>query len=1251
MTSPFNRQYRPLFFRHLAIVLAVITVGAWIAAYVHDATEQIAQENAGKHDLEQVVKGAAHDFESILYDLDMLTDSGYMTEFLANGDDTSKEHLTHQFQFVAKERRVYDQVRFIDDQGREMIRVNADQQGNTTVVDASQRQNKADRDYFKSAIALNATEFHLSRFDLNVEHGQIEVPHKPMIRFSAPVFDREGRKRGVVVQNFLGDVILDSIRTVFQQSRNEIFLIDQEGYFLLTPHAEDAWGFMFNRPITFQARFPGMEKYLQNEEEEGAYRTNQGQFIYKTLLIALRDDLKPRFSRNVQRWKIVIHIQSSLWSLADLTEHPIAAVILLCCVLVGFFIAWIVTSILVSRQLSEQSEAAALRELEFQKLALDEHAIVSVADVQGNITYINEKFISISGYSWDELLGNNHRMVKSDEHSPEFFRTLWQTISSGKTWHGEVKNRAKNGDPYWVRATVVPCLNEKGKPFKYVSIRTDVTAMKALEASLVGAKEAAEAAGRAKSDFLANMSHEIRTPMNAIIGLSHLCLQTRLTAKQKDYIRKVHNSATSLLRIINDILDFSKIDAGRLDMESIDFTLEEVLGNMASMISLKAQEKHLEFLLETAVDIAPSLVGDPLRLGQVLINLANNALKFTEEGEVAVVTEVLDRGEAFIRLQFTVRDTGIGMTPEQKAGLFQAFTQADASITRKYGGTGLGLTISQRLVEMMDGKIRVESMPGVGSKFIFDARFGVSNRVIEKSLVPSLDLRGMKVLAVDDNESARNVISDYLNSFTFQTSIAVNGKEAIVMVQEADMAGTPFDLVVMDYMMPEVDGITAAAKIRHELGLSRVPVIIMATAYGEEHVVKRAINEAQVDGFLVKPINQGLLFETVMEAFGQTKNAGGQEGMAYASGSNFKVVLSGAKILLVEDNEINQQVARELLEQANITVLMAENGQQAVDIVFRESLDGVLMDVQMPVMDGLTATREIRKDPRFANLPILAMTANAMSGDRELCLDAGMQDHIAKPVDPSKMFSTLAQWVKPAVPQPLPKALDLHGEEDSEEDWGDKKHSSLSDLPTIVGLHAQAGLKRMGGNVKGYLSLLAKFRTNQGQAETVIRAALLAEDWLTAERTAHTLKGVAATIGAEALQEKAGLLEHAIKERFDADRLETLVAEAGSALAQLCAALDQGLPQEQQQAPLGGTETEETIRQRNHLLRQAAQQLAIFDAAVDETLAALRSAPLSATMFQWIEKVEKQVALYDFEGAAAVLKQCAQEQDIDLEKE
>ncbi|MEO5348273.1 MAG: PAS domain S-box protein [Magnetococcus sp. YQC-3] len=856
-----------------------------------------------------------------------------------------------------------------------------------------------------------------------------------------------------------------------------------------------------------------------------------------------------------------------------------------------------------------------------------------------------------------ELFGCQDREDLLARQIQTFWPELQPNGASSRTlasdWHGKAFEEGSvsyewlyclaDGQGTFPAEVLLNALALEGQPALQIVVR-DITARKEMEAQLHAAKDAAEAASQAKGEFLANMSHEIRTPMNAIIGLSHLCLQTPLTTRQQDYIRKVHNSATSLLRIINDILDFSKIEAGRLDMESIDFTLEEVLGNLSAIVALKAQEKSLQCRVETATEIPPSLVGDPLRLGQILINLTNNAIKFTEQGEVAIITELLEKDETSVHLQCTVQDTGIGMTPEQRAGLFQAFAQADSSITRKFGGTGLGLAISKRLIEMMGGTIRVESSPGEGSRFIFDVRLGISNREMEQYLIPSPDLRGMKVLVADDNESARNVVADYLTSFTFRVTKARDGKEAIIAVQEADITDEPFDLLVMDYMMPEMDGITAAATIRNELDLRHPPVMVMATAYGEDAVVKRASQEACFAGFLVKPINQSLLFETILEAFGQSKpDRMASGGIPHANTQDFRAVLSGARILLVEDNELNQQVARELLEQANMTVLLAANGKQAVDLVARESLDGVLMDVHMPVMDGLTATREIRKDPRFVRLPILAMTANAMAGDREICLSAGMQDHIAKPIDPGKMFSTLARWVKPAAPAPLP----VRGEERVRPP--SPTVASLGTLPEIFGIDSRVGLRYMDGNLPSYLRVLHKFRANQEQAIAAIHTAIAAQEPETAERLAHTLKGIAATIGARKLAQKAETLEHIFKQRGEPPH--ALLQETAAELADICQALDRALPDHPAETLPNPLAEGASIRQRDALLRQALSQLLVFDAAVEETLAILHANHLSPALLEWLRPMEEQVAQYDFDRATHTLQQCIQALGVSMEEE
>ncbi len=908
-----------------------------------------------------------------------------------------------------------------------------------------------------------------------------------------------------------------------------------------------------------------------------------------------------------------------------------------------------------------------LKELEFQKFATDQHAIVSVTDRDGKITYTNQRLRDISKYTHDELFGQDHRLLNSGLHARAFFEDLWRTITNGQIWRGEICNRSKDGQLYWVDSTIVPFMDEQGLPLRFASIRTDITESKAHEAllaqsqeqlklaltgsnvalwdwriaenkiylselwanmigaepgesriettdlldllhpddvamvmqqinagikgdaefyevehrvkhreghwvwisshgmvverdeeghalrmtgtnadisarkeaqsELLRAKEAAEQASRVKGDFLANMSHEIRTPMNGIIGMTELALDTELDAEQREYLELVKVSAHSLLHIVNDILDFSKIEAGRLEIENIEFSMEQMLRDTLKSLATRAHQKGLELMLNVAPDVPERLIGDPGRLRQVLVNLVGNAIKFTSVGEIEVaVNRLSDDTQA--ELLFSVRDTGIGIARDKFKAVFESFSQADTSTTRQYGGTGLGLTISAQLVALMGGRIGLESEVGQGSTFHFTLRFATSSYDALACYQNTGRVAGLPVLIVDDNATNRHLLVQMLNNWKMRPTAVESGEQALAELERAAANGHPYAVALLDMQMPEMDGFTLVERI-HQHPAHVGATVMMLTAQGQRVHAQRCL-ELGVGSHVMKPIAQSELLDAIMTALGEPQ----QSSVARTTRHALPKSQRKLNLLLAEDNAVNQTLAVRLLQKLGHSVTVANNGLEAVQHWQAGGFDAILMDVDMPVMNGFEATERIRAAeqasdaPVPAHIPIVAMTAHAMQGAREACLSHGMDAYLAKPIDTEALWRELDQLapsgtasVSPSAPpegQP-PVALTKVADFAAARETMDDDRALFDEIAHLLQSNAPEHLQH-------------------------IRAGLAQGDSVAVRHSAHAIKGMVGIFAAERSVLAAAQLEQ-LAALGDLTAAAAPIAALEAAIAELLAAL------------------------------------------------------------------------------------------------
>ncbi len=793
-------------------------------------------------------------------------------------------------------------------------------------------------------------------------------------------------------------------------------------------------------------------------------------------------------------------------------------------------------SIMQDANIQKEKAEQAFAELERSSFELKkitsaiEQAEVSVIITNKNakIEYVNPFFTKLTGYSKDEAIGKAPNVLKSGKHDKEFYKDMWDTILNKRVWKGEILNKKKNGELYWEYVTITPLENGEGEISNFIAVKEDITEKKKQDLELKRAKLAAEAATEAKSRFLASMSHEIRTPMNAIIGLTHLALESNPTEKLKNYLGKIASSSKLLLKIINDILDFSKIEAGELSIETTEFNLDEVLRSSLTVVVPKADEKGLEVILDIPQDIPTDLIGDPLRLGQILTNFTNNAVKFTEEGEIVISVKNVRETDTEVELLFAVEDTGIGIKEENKAKLFAPFQQEDISTTRKYGGTGLGLVISKRMAELMGGKTWFESAENVGSVFYVQIPFGKQSLFSRPKVHILNPMENKTILICEKNDKVSYFIGKIARSFGLKVLSSENCTGAFEKQSEKYFIN--FNAAIIDYEILENESSESISLIRQKSNDNLIVICSLSDLSKIENLRGKFLDFKTI----VKPVLPSEIYNALMSLWGEGIKVK-YKSLRKKDKETETAGLNGIKILLAEDNEINQEVARELLSSYGVEVEIANNGAEAVEMVAKSGNPSkyalVLMDIQMPYMDGFTATREIKKIKEYKDLPVIAMTADAMQGVKEQCFAAGMVDYLTKPIEQDKLFAALVKWTKISGEHLNNQTTDKIGKEPNVLISREKNSNDLIDF--------SEALRFVGNNEKLLNNLLEKFIENYSDFEIKINDLWYSEEKEEVLRLVHTLKGNSGTLGMKKLFNTAAEVHSKLLRKEDIELEQT----------------------------------------------------------------------------------------------------------------
>ena len=1137
------------------------------------------------------VASLANDLDAPLRHLSILTGEAPIARAINNPTHENLVLMAENFSTLMLRNPYYDQVRWIDQDGMEKVRINMTSMG-PALVPAATLQSKKARPYFTDTLALPRGQMLVSPMDLNIENGRIEIPHKPTVRLSVSVATADGKPSGILIINVLMAPLLDRFSSQVERGANRAMLVNGEGYWLYSTNSADEWAFMFKREETLARRNPNVWKAIT--EQAAGTLVEDGIWSWQ------------RVDVNANTGRYGLHQQSPWTVVLYLPEKRMLVdrygILLRLCLFVGLILlalallSWQLASNRRRREAavherfraeaelsaSEERVADLLRHQETRSIlasivASSEDAIIGTG-LDDIINSWNPAAEKLFGYLAREVLNQSAYILVPPERNDEARRITDQLMEGKTVANFETVRWHKDGRLLDISVTVSPILDGEKKIVGISYIARDITKHKRLEKELSQYREhleglveqqtrtlrdtnrnlelaltKSESATRAKSSFLSNMSHEIRTPMNAVLGLTYLLEKTSLQADQRDLVRKIIVAGHSLLGIINDILDVSKIEAGRLEVEHVPFRLSTVLENVVNVTAPNIGDKDVELVVGFNDVGIEHLYGDALRLEQILTNLTSNAIKFTAQGEISIHVSIVSEVGDKVMLRFAVTDSGIGIPPERQQDIFQAFTQEDTSTTRRYGGTGLGLTICRHLVQLMNGEIGVTSEPGKGSQFWFMLPF----QAIPQAAVQLPADGPLCVLVADDNATARAMLSDTIKSMGWQVDVVDSGQDAVSKTMTRLRHNLSYDIYLLDWKMPGMDGLAAARAIREASSpQGQPPIVIMVTAHARDEVLN-APDAELVDAVITKPVTPSTLYNTIIHVRqhrSEVKVRGNNETTAPTSAARDDRI-TGIRVLVVDDSEINREVAKRILEADGAQVFAAADGKEAVDWLRErpQGVDMVLMDIQMPVMDGYTATHEIRESLQLRDLPVIALTAGAFKAQQEAAMAAGMNGFLSKPYNVEQIISVVRQHIvhlsaaelerRRSAPAAYPSAAVAMVFPSA------SGAMMQADAPTqdLAGIDVAVGLEAWGSE-DIYRKFLGKFAEQYGKTGSEILAHIQAEDLQQAKTLAHKLRGSAGTLAVIDVHRLAGELEGLLSGAASASDCKVKAAELDAAL-------------------------------------------------------------------------------------------------------